>query len=411
MKTKSIIPVVLLSLAAAVTGCHDADTNQTPVEVAPEIRAEQLAQEILIIDTHIDLPYRLHEAPEDVTVETQGGHFDAVRAQRGGLDAAFMSIYVPAKLQEEGGARELADELIDLVESLQTQSPDTFAIARSAADVRSLFEADIFALPLGIENGAAIEDDLTALQHFYDRGVRYITLTHSEPNLISDSSYSDDRRWNGLSPFGREAVAEMNRLGIMVDISHATDEVIRQVLEISAAPVIASHSSCRFFTPGFERNIPDELITAVAQGGGVIQIAFAPGFLTEAAEKQSTELFAMMRQFMAENEVDFGSPEFHDRIEQFYAENPKAVTDVSTVADHIDHVVELAGIEHVGIGSDFDGISMTPEGLEDVSAYPNLLAELVRRGYSDGDIRKICGENLLRVWSEVERIAEGLQQD
>ena len=410
MKMKSIILAVLLPIAATLTGCQKAEAPQAPIEVTPEIRAAQLAQEILIVDAHIDLPYRLHDAPEDVTVETDGGHFDAVRARRGGLDAAFMSIYIPAKLQEEGGGRELADELIDLVEGLQAQAPDTFAVARSVADVRSLFEADIFALPLGIENGAAIEDDLGAVQHFYDRGVRYITLTHSEPNLICDSSYSDDRRWNGLSPFGRVVVAEMNRLGVMVDISHVTDDAFFQAIELSQAPVIASHSSCRFFTPGYERNMSDEMIIRLAEAGGVIQIAFAPGFLTEDAQKQSSELFAMMREYMAENDVDMGSPEFRERIDRFYEENPKAMTSVTDVADHIQHVVQLVGIGHVGIGSDFDGIVSAPDGLEDVSAYPNLIAELLRRGYTEQDIRKIFGENLLRVWSEVERVATELNQ-
>jgi len=410
MKTKTSIAVALLSIAMFATGCRRDEAPPTRVDVTPEVRAAQLAQEFLIIDTHIDLPYRLHETPEDVAVATEDGHFDAVRARRGGLDAAFMSIYITARLQEEGGGRELADELIDLVEDLQTQAPETFAVARSVADVRNLFAADIFALPLGIENGAAIETDLSALQHFYDRGVRYITLAHSEPNLICDSSYSEDRRWNGLSPFGRDVVAEMNRLGIMVDISHVTDDTILQVLELTQAPVIASHSSCRFFTPGFERNIPDDLITRVAEGGGVVQIAFAPSFLNDAAQKQAEELWPLMRTFMKENDVAMGSPKFRARLDEYYAEHPKVVVDVTDVADHIDHVVELVGIDHVGLGSDFDGITETPVGLEDVSKYPNLIAELLRRGYSEDDIRKICGENLLRVWSDVERVAAELKQ-
>jgi len=410
MKTNTLIAAALVPVPVLAIGCQRNEAPPAQAEITPEIRAAQLAQDFLIIDTHIDLPYRLHETPEDVAVQTEDGQFDAVRARIGGLDAAFMSIYIPAKLQEEGGGRELADELIDLVEGLQAQAPDTFAVARSVADVRRLFEADIFALPLGIENGAAIEDDLSALQHFYDRGVRYITLTHSEPNLICDSSYAEDRRWNGLSPFGRDVVAEMNRLGVMVDISHVTDDTILQVLELSKAPVIASHSSCRFFTPGFERNIPDELITRVAERGGVIQIAFAPSFLTDAAQQQSAELWPIMRAFMKENDVAMGSPEFRARLDQYYAEHPKQEAGVGDVADHIDHVVELVGIDHVGLGSDFDGITETPVGLEDVSAYPNLIAELLRRGYSEEDIRKVCGENLLRVWSEVERVAAELNQ-
>jgi membrane dipeptidase len=404
VEPKQIVPAALILTAAISIGCR-----QPPETTAPETdltaEAARLAHEVLMVDTHIDLPYRLHRRPEDVSLRTEGGHFDLVRAREGGLDAAFMSIYVPASLQEEGGARELADELIDLVEVIVEQSPDSFAIARSVAELRSLFADGIFALPMGIENGGAIEGDLSALQHFYDRGVRYMTLAHSEPNLICDSSYSTDRPSGGLSPFGREVVAEMNRLGIMVDISHVTDDTFFQALEVSRAPMIASHSCCRHFTPGFERNMSDEAILQLAEAGGVIQIAFAPGFLTEAAQKQSEQLWAVMTKFMEEHDVGWGSPEFKEQVELFYAQSPKARTSVSDAADHIMHVVELAGIDHVGIGSDFDGISEGPTGLEDVSAYPELIEELLGRGLNEDDIRKICGENLLRVWSEVERIA------
>jgi membrane dipeptidase len=390
-------------------GCQQTQ-EQPAVETDFRAEAMRLAQETLIVDTHIDLPYRLQEKPDDVSVRTEDGHFDLVRAREGGLDAAFMSIYVPASLQKTGGARELADELIDIVEGIEAQTPGSFAIARSVAEMHALFAEGVFALPMGIENGAAIEDDLSALEHFYDRGVRYITLSHSEPNLICDSSYSTDRPSGGLSPFGREAVTEMNRLGIMVDISHVTDDTFFQAIEISKAPMIASHSCCRHFTPGFERNMTDEMITLLAERGGVIQIAYAPGFLTEAAQKQSTELWAIMRQYMEEHDIAMGSPEFYERIALYYEQNPKVETSVSDVADHIEHVIELVGIDHVGIGSDFDGISSPPTGLEDVSTYPILIEELLRRGLSEQDIRKICGENLFRVWSEVERTAAQLQQ-
>jgi membrane dipeptidase len=408
VKPKQLVPAVLISIAAISIGCPRAKEPTAP-ETDLSAQATRLAHEVLMVDTHIDLPYRLHRRPEDVSVRTEGGHFDLVRAREGGLDAAFMSIYVPASLQEEGGARELADELIDLVEAIVEQSPDSFAIARSVAELRSLFAEGIFALPMGIENGAAIEDDLSALQHFYDRGVRYMTLAHSEPNLICDSSYSTDRPSGGLSPFGREVVAEMNRLGIMVDISHVTDDTFFQAVEISQAPMIASHSCCRHFTPGFERNMSDEAIVQLAEAGGVIQIAFAPGFLTEAAQKQSDQLWAVMTEFMEKHDVGWRSPEVKEQVDLFYQQSPKAETSVSDAADHIMHVIELAGIDHVGIGSDFDGISEGPAGLEDVSAYPQLIEELLRRGLSEDDIRKICGENLLRAWSEVERVAGDLQ--
>jgi len=410
MNLKSLCLAALVPMAILLTGCQQDTGPTTPTDADLQAEAVRLAQEILIIDTHIDLPYRLNEKMEDVSVQTEGGHFDHVRAVQGGLNAAFMSIYIPASLQEEGGARELADGLIDIVEQIEAQAPDKFAIARSVADVRALFAQDVFALPMGIENGAAIEDELANLEHFYDRGVRYVTLTHSEANLICDSSYSTERQWNGLSPFGREVVAEMNRLGIMVDISHVTDDTFYQVIEISKAPVIASHSCCRAFTPDFERNIDDDMITLVAEKGGVVQIAFGPGFLTEAAQKQMMDVWAIMTQFMEENDVAMGSPEFRERIALYWKENPKVMTSVTDVADHIEHVIRLVGIDHVGLGSDFDGISDAPVGLEDVSAYPTLIEELLRRGYGEEDIRKICGENLLGVWAEVERIAQELQR-
>jgi membrane dipeptidase len=405
---RQLILIVLLTTAMSTLGCQQ-PREEPASETDFRSQALRLAHETLVIDTHIDLPYRLHEKPEDVAVRTEDGHFDLVRAREGGLDAAFMSIYVPASLQETGGARELGDELIDLVEEIVAQAPESFAIARSVDEVRSLFTDGIFALPMGIENGAAIEDDLSALQHFYDRGVRYITLAHSEPNLICDSSYSTDRPSGGLSQFGREVISEMNRLGIMVDISHVTDDTFFQVIEISKAPMIASHSCCRHFTPGFERNMTDEMITLLAERGGVIQIAYAQGFLSEAAQKQSAELWATMGKFMEEHDVRPGSPEFEERLALFYEQNPKVETSVSDVAAHIEHVIDLVGIDHVGIGSDFDGIFEGPAGLEDVSTYPNLIEELLERGHSEDDIRKICGENLLRVWSEVERISEELQ--
>ena len=398
----ALLPIVMLSI-----GCQKTQ-DQLPSETDFRAEAMRLALETLTVDTHIDLPYRLQEKPDDVTVRTEDGHFDLVRAREGGLDAAFMSIYVPASLQETGGGRKLADELIDIVEGIATKAPDSFAIARSVDEVRSLFAEGIFALPMGIENGAAIEDDLSAVQHFYDRGVRYITLSHSEPNLICDSSYSTNRPSGGLSPFGREVVAEMNRLGIMVDISHVTDDTFFQAVELSKAPMIASHSCCRHFTPGFERNMTDEMITLLAEKGGVIQIAYAPGFLSEAAQKQSTELWATMRQYMEENDVAMGSPEFNDRIALYYEQNPKVETNVSDVADHIEHVIELVGIDHVGISSDFDGGGGVV-GWNDASETFNVTLELVRRGYTEEDIAKLWGGNFLRVWREADQVARKIQ--
>ena len=244
-----------------------------------EAKAKRLSQELMLIDTHIDVPYRLVEEWEDISGRTGKGHFDFIRAREGGLDVPFMSIYVGASYQESGGALEKADELIDLVNGFAEQWPDKFAVAHSVADVHRLFNEGKIALPMGMENGAPVEDDLDNLRHFYERGIRYITLCHSKWNQICDSSYDPDKHWNGLSPFGREVVKEMNRLGIMVDISHVSDSTFYQILDITVAPLVATHSSCRHFTPGFERNMSDDMIRKLADNGGVIQINFGSYFI------------------------------------------------------------------------------------------------------------------------------------
>lgn len=228
----------------------------------------QLAASNIIVDTHIDVPYRLQEKPADVTIALDSGDFDYPRAKRGGLDVAFMSIYTPAELEADGGSFDLAEELIDSVEAIVSRAPDKFAIGRSVAEVRMHVEAGLISLPLGMENGSPIEGSLDKLAHFYNRGIRYVTLAHSLSNHLADSSYDEERRWGGLSDFGREVIAEMNRLGIMIDVSHLSDEAFWDVLKLSSAPVIASHSSARHFTPGFERNMSDEMIAAMAERGG-----------------------------------------------------------------------------------------------------------------------------------------------
>lgn len=293
-----------------------------------------------------------------------------------------------------------------MVEEIENRWPDWFTVARSPEEVRAAFDAGTIALPLGIENGSAIGDDLGLLEHFHDRGVRYITLAHGENNQICDSSYADDTPWGGLSPFGRDVVGEMNRLGIMVDVSHVTDAAFRDVLEIVSAPPIASHSSCRAFTPGWERNMSDEMIVALAEAGGVIQIAFGSAFVSQEANERSSRVWGEYGRYLHEHHLSSDSEEAKAFRDKLMEENPPVPVTVAQVADHIDHVVELVGVEHVGFGSDFDGVSALPQGLEDVSGFPNLIAELLRRGYSEADIAKICGGNILRVWGEVEAAAD-----
>jgi len=396
---------ILLVFAAMVTvACGNGDELRQP---DADERARRLAQELTIVDTHIDVPYRLTEEEVDVGEATEDGDFDYPRAVAGGLNVPFMSIYVPASYQETGGARDLADELIDLVENIVEQHPDKFALAAGVDDVEREVGRGRMVLAMGMENGAPIEDDLTNVQYFHDRGIRYITLTHSKSNAICDSSYDEERRWNGLSPFGREVVAEMNRVGIMVDISHVTDDSAIQAIAVSTAPVIASHSSCRHFTPDWERNISDELIRQVAETGGVVQVNFGSGFVNEDYHRKWLAGWDAFEQYVEEHQIESESDEAKAFREQYREDHPIELADVGDVVDHIDHIVNLVGIEHVGLGSDFDGLGDSlPRGLSDVSQYPNLIRELLERGYTEEEIEKICSGNILRVWAEVERVAK-----
>ena len=400
MTTNSSALVLALALLTACGG----DTPP-PVDLAAE--AKRIANESIIVDTHIDVPYRLIDSDEDVSQATEGGDFDYPRARDGGLNAAFMSIYTPAGLEAEGGSRAKAEKLIDLVENIVETSDGKFAIATSPADVRKHFDAGVISLPMGMENGSPIDGDLANLAHFYERGIRYITLAHSLSNHISDSSNDDNRQWNGLSEFGTEVVREMNRLGIMVDVSHLSDEAFWQVLEVSAAPVIASHSSARHFTPGWERNISDEMIRALADKGGIMMINFGSAFITEEAYQYSSKRWPASTAFIQEHSElsrEEARAQFTAAWEAEHGPMPYASLD--DVLDHFDHVVALVGVDHVGIGSDYDGVGDSlPTGLKDVSAYPNLVEGLLRRGYSEEDIRKILGENLLRVWQAVDDYA------
>ena len=416
----SIAPALLpFALSALLLGACGSETavptaeNAAPAE-DNRARAERMAQEMLIVDTHVDLPYRLKAlgTEVDITQRQEEGDFDVVRAREGGLDAPFMSIYIPAEHQETGDAKVVADDLIDMVGDFAVKWPDQIVIANSPDEVEAAKAAGKLALPLGMENGAPVGDDLANVQYFYDRGIRYITLTHSKNNQICDSSYEepDERTWNGLSPFGREVVAEMNRVGMLVDISHVSDAAFFQVMEIARAPAIATHSSARHFTPGFERNMSDEMIQALAENGGVIHINFGSSFLTEEANSYGDTHRPVIREYLETNNLEWGSPEAEAWMAEYRQQNPYPYATVDDVVAHIDHVVKLVGIDHVGLGSDYDGVGDTlPEGLKDASTFPNLIAALLDKGYTEEDIEKILSGNLMRVWREVEKVAAELR--
>ena len=389
-----------IAMAIIMVGCsNDASLKK---------RAYELAHTYIITDGHIDVPWRLNDGYEDLSVRTEGGDFDYIRAKEGGLDVPFMSIYVPSSYQETGGAKEKADSLIDLVHRISNDHPDKFEVAYSPNDGDRIFSQGKIALPMGMENGAPIEDDLNNVAYFHKRGIRYITLTHARDNLICDSSYDTTNTWGGLSPFGRRVVAEMNRVGIMVDISHVTDAVINQVLDMAKAPVIASHSSCRKFTPGWQRNMGDPEIKRLKENGGVIQINYGSSFITQESQDKRQANTDKIAAYAKKNGLEQEDEKLKVYAKKVSEDNP-IYADITEVVDHIDHVVKLAGIDHVGIGSDYDGVGDSlPYGLKDVSSYPNLIYHLLKRGYSDEDIAKICYKNVWRVWREVEKVATNL---
>jgi membrane dipeptidase len=405
-----LIILILLILIVFISACENkTPSNKEMTDGQLKIKANELAHKFLIIDTHIDVPYRLESKWEDISQSTEKGHFDYPRAKDGGLDAPFMSIYIPTKLEKTGGGKKLADRLIDMVEKIANEYPDKFSVAVSSDEVIKNFKNGIISFPMGMENGTAIEGDLKNLKYFYDRGISYITLAHSESNHISDSSYDEEIQWNGLSPFGEEVVSEMNRLGMMVDVSHITDSAFYDVIKISKAPVIASHSSCRYFTPDWERNMNDEMIKILAEHRGIIMINFGSSFVNGKVRVENSRHWNYISAWLDEHNLSFGDPEAEKFIDDYFAKVELDEVTVSQVVDHIDRVVELAGINYVGFGSDFDGLRALPFGLSDVSMYPNLIAELLKREYSEEEIEKICSGNLLRVWIEIEETAKRLQ--
>ncbi|MCB1644185.1 MAG: dipeptidase [Pseudomonadales bacterium] len=417
MKNLTLRRLCILLFPLALTAC----SGEKPAESAPEATAaapvtaqptgKALADKYLLVDTHIDVPFRVYRNPQNVAEATEGGEFDYPRAVAGGLNVPFMSIYIPASVDEEGGAKALADELIDMVRGIVTDNPDKFALANSTAEVMTNFSGGKISMAMGMENGGPIEGDLSNVQYFYDRGIRYITLTHSKSNHISDSSYDDNKRWGGLSEFGFEVVREMNRVGIMVDVSHVSDEAFYDVMETTAVPVVATHSSARHFTPGFERNMDDDMLRKMAANGGVVQLNIGSGFISQASRDSAAARSAALKAYVEAEGIEPDTEAYKAARDKVYAEHPYVYATMDDVLDHIDHIVNVAGISHVGIGSDFDGVGDTlPVGFKDVSEYPAFVDGLIARGYSEQDIEKILGGNLMRVWKAIEDYAASAQQ-
>jgi membrane dipeptidase len=338
-----------------------------------------------LVDGHNDLPWAIRGysgAPGDVAAynlrSRTPGHTDLERLRQGMVGAQFWSVYVPPRAVEEGAAR-VQLEQIDIARQMIAMHPEHLELALTVSDVERIFGAGRIASILGMEGGHAMENSLGALRAFYDLGARYLTLTHGATIDWADSA-TDEARHGGLTAFGREVVREMNRLGMLVDLSHVSPAVMSQVLDLSEAPVIFSHSSARALTDHL-RNVPDSILRRMPENGGVVMVTFVPSFVNETV-----------------------------RTHQGPGETAPRAT-LTDVADHIDHVRRVAGVDFVGIGSDFDGISSTPLGLEDVSTFPALFAELSRRGWTEEDLRKLAGENVLRAWREAEAVARRLQRE
>lgn len=364
-------------------------------------------QRPITVDTHADTPTEYMEHPFDLGVTNTRGHFDYPRMKAGGLDAEFFAAYVPAKYADKGAAA-FCMKIMETIHEMVEKYPKWVRFAESTSDIRRIVAGGHRAILIGIEGGHAIEDSLELLRAFYRFGARYMTLTHTNTNNWADSS-TDVAKHNGLTPFGKQVVLEMNRLGMMVDISHVADKTFYDVIETSKAPVIASHSSARVFSDA-PRDMTDDMFRALAKNHGVVMVNFYPVFLSEKVRLASKERDERLKPAIAELKVKYPNEgeEYDAAVKKLMSENPLPKVSWTAIVDHIDHIVKIAGIDSVGIGSDFDGIGETPEGMEDVSKLPKIREELKRRGYKEADIRKIMGENLMRVFAQVEKVAAGL---
>jgi membrane dipeptidase len=364
-----------------------------------------------VIDGHNDLPWTIREktgAPGDVEAydlrRRTEGDTDLERLRAGGVGGQFWSVYVPASL--ETGAARYQLEQIDLARRMIARYPERLALATTAAEVESMMKQGRLASLLGIEGGHAIEDSLGALRAYHELGVRYMTLTHSATLNWVDSS-SDEGRHGGLTRFGEEVVREMNRLGMLVDLSHVSPDTMEDALRVSEAPIIFSHSSARALCD-HPRNVPDPILRRLPENGGVVMITFVAAFVSPEYAAASQPLW---KEF-DERTKGVLDPVERDRIwGELKTRMPPIRVTLGEVADHVEHVRRVAGIDHIGLGGDYDGNDSWPEGLEDVSTYPNLFAELVRRGWSDADLAKLASGNILRVMKEAEAAAARMQQE
>jgi membrane dipeptidase len=373
-------------------------------------RARRILDQVPIFDGHNDLPSELlaransDPARFDLTQRQDSFMTDIPRLREGRVGAQFWSAYVDNDSIPTGASLRQALRQIDMIHRMVRRYPQHFELARTAADVERIQKQGRIASLIGVEGGHAIENSLSALRMLYELGARYMTLTHNTTLRWADAA-ADINRNRGLTEFGEEVVREMNRLGMIVDLSHTSPETMRDAIRVSAAPVIFSHSSARALVD-HPRNVPDDVLRSLPKNGGVVQVTFVPDFDSKAAFAWAQRRDSLIESLRAEFD---DNAEIGRRSREWMQANPQPNANVSDVADHIDHVRKIAGIDHVGIGSDFDGIGHGPDGLENVSTFPTLFAELLRRGYSEADLKKISGQNMMRVMRQVEDVAKRLQ--
>lgn len=386
-----------LMFVAQTTSAGDSPTVST--------KAREIHDSGMLWDGHNDLPYRLRKSGDitfskiDISKRLPDGHTDIPRLRKGGVKAQFWSVYVPG--DQKDPARTVTEQ-IDLVHRMIERYPDVFELALSADDVERIAKSGKIASLIGMEGGVAIENDLAQLRAFARLGARYMTLTHNETLDWADAA-TDLPKHDGLTPFGERVVKEMNRLGMLVDISHVSPATMADALRVSKAPIIASHSNAFSVAP-HARNVPDEILDGIKKNHGVVMINFASGFVSAESAKIITEARKELRE-------KYKTPEsFSKAMEQWYETHkdlPRGT--ISDVADHIDYIKKRIGIDHIGLGADYDGVTTLPVGLEDVSTYPKLTEELVKRGYTKDEIHKILGGNILRAFREAGKVAKELQ--
>jgi len=399
----------LLLVALVLGGMATAPTQSTDALLA---HARKLHKEVPLIDGHNDYPWELRTKAKrdfrnlDIAKPQPAVMTDIARLRAGGVGAQFWSVYVPVELAGQSAVTATLEE-IDTVHRMVKQYSETFELASTADDIERIFKAGKIASLIGMEGGHSIDNSIAALRMFYRLGARYMTLTHAKNTAWADSA-TDDPKFGGLSPFGEEIVREMNWLGMLVDLSHVSPDTMEDAIRVSAAPVIFSHSAARAVTD-VPRNVPDQVLQLLPTNGGVVMVTFVPGFLSAkvaAWTKLQTAEETRLKQLSPNDDAAI-----RRGVEAWTKANPAPRALVSDAADHIDHIRKVAGIDHIGLGGDFDGITSVPEGLEDVSKYPALTAELLRRGYTDDEIKKILGLNVLRVMRQVESVSRKLHAE